>query len=129
MTSRSWDILYRVIFVTCIAAMVASFWLGIYVITHPSGEIVGDLGKTPINQWPLLKKWEAGILIGWVVLPPLFFWLEYFAIYRRRRGYNPGDDHPADWEMFKYAQDVSAKVWIAVSTALLILYFGKDIKL
>jgi hypothetical protein len=36
---------------------------------------------------------------------------------------------PPDFDVFKHGQDVSAKIWIAVSSVLLVLYFGKDIKL
>jgi len=38
-----------------------------------------------------------------------------------------GDDKP-DWDNFKYGQEVSSKIWLALVTALTILYFGKDIR-
>jgi amino acid transporter len=116
----SW--LYRVIFLCAVVALAVSFCLGYYGFTHPI-----DLKATKTDQWPLHVKWQLVILLGWMVIPPLFFWIEYFGIYRRTRGYNLNAPPPKDWEMFKYAQDISAKIWIAVTTALLILYFGKDI--
>jgi hypothetical protein len=107
-----------------VAALVGSFWLGYYGYSHPS-----DLKGRAMNEWPLHAKLQAVVLMAWLVIPPIFFWFEYFGIYRPRQGYKSGDAPPADWEMFKYAQDISAKIWLAISTTLLILYFGKDIKL
>ena len=37
-----------------------------------------------------------------------------------------GAQPPPDIDLFKYGQDVSSKIWLAVSTVLLALYFGKD---
>ncbi len=67
----------------------------------------------------LAKAW---VLLGWILLPPFWFWLEYFGIYRYE-----GENFD-DLEQFKYGQDVAAKIWLAAVTALTILYFGKDIK-
>jgi hypothetical protein len=121
-----WNIVYGVIFFCSVAALIASFALGYWGYAHPEAV---DLKKTPMNQWPTYVKWQAFVLLGWLVIPPLFFWVEYFGIYRTRQRYRRGDAPPKDWEMFKYAQDISAKIWVAVSTALLIIYFGKDIRL
>ena len=58
-----------------------------------------------------------------IVVPPCWFWFEYFGLYR----YDSGA-HKPDWDSFKYGQDVSSKVWLALVTTLTILYFGKDIR-
>ena len=76
-----------------------------------------EKGITPVGQAKML------ILVGWILLPPVWFWLEYFGVYTHGRA---GD--PDDLDSFKYGQDISSKIWLATITALTILYFGKDIK-
>ena len=68
-----------------------------------------------------VKFWQAVVLCTWILGPPLWFWLEYFAFFERTPGL------PTDaWERFKYGQEQSAKIWLALITVLLGLYFGKD---
>jgi hypothetical protein len=119
-------ILYQCIFWPSVVALICSFGLAYYGYAHPS---CINLKDTQMIEWPTYRKWEAVVLAAWIVIPPLFFWIEYFGIYRKSRNYQYKAPQPPDWEMFKYSQDVSAKVWIAVTTVLLVLYFGKDIRL
>jgi hypothetical protein len=75
--------------------------------------------------WPWIKIIQASTLVCWIVVPPLYFWFEYFALYggvKEWRG-------RTSFEAFKYGQDISSKIWLAVVTALTALYFGKDIRL
>ena len=60
------------------------------------------------------------ILTLWVVLPPVWFWYEYFFVYK------PKPYAGEDWDRFKYAQDQAEKIWLALLVALLGLYFGKE---
>lgn len=76
------------------------------------------------GNWPSVKKRQLAVLVGWTLVPPLWFLVEFFFIYNPRFGHTP----PTDFELFKYSQDLSAKTWLAVSSALLVLYFGKDLK-
>jgi hypothetical protein len=62
------------------------------------------------------------ILICWMVLPPVWFWLEYFGGYRYQGG------NFDDLEPFKYGQDIASKIWLATVTALTLFYFAKDIR-
>jgi hypothetical protein len=101
------------------AALVASLVVGIVGF----GKHVPKDGTC--GTWPGIKIAEAFILICWAVLPPIWFWYEYFFVYKPPKK----DEAPrTDFESFKYGQDVSSKIWIAVVSALLILYFGKDIR-
>jgi len=76
------------------------------------------------GPWPQIKIVEAIILVCWTLVPPIWFWFEYFFIYKP-----PRDSAPRpDFDSFKYAQDISAKIWISAVSALLILYFGKDLR-
>ena len=61
------------------------------------------------------------VLAAWIVLPPVWFWAEYFLVYRS--GHYPGES----LDEFKYGQDQAARIWLALITALLGLYFGKDL--
>ena len=70
-----------------------------------------------------VKRWQAAIIIGWLLIPPIYFWFEYFWIYKSV----PEATRP-DLESFKYGQDVSSKIWIATTSALLALYFWKDFR-
>lgn len=76
------------------------------------------------GDWPRVKKWQLAVLIGWTLVPPLWLIAEFFFVYNPRFGLRP----PIDFELFKYSQDLSAKAWLAVSSTLLILYFGKDLR-
>jgi len=68
-------------------------------------------------------KWKVAILLFWMVLPPIWFWFEYVGLYRY-----DNEDQREKLDEFKYTQDVASKIWIALVTALTILYFGKDIR-
>jgi|ERR1700721_1310262 len=93
-----------------------------------------------------LGLWKASILAFWIVVPPFWFWAEHFGIWkptfranvtlsRNSRVGENGNEHNDDklknflheWDMFKYGQDLCAKIWLAGVTALTILYFGKDV--
>jgi hypothetical protein len=123
---KSWKYTYPFITGSGAVALLFSFGLAVYAFFNPDQT---DIKNVPLQHWRPYRLVEVITLVLWVVLPPIVLWFEYFYIYRRRAGYRAPDTPPPDWEMFKYAQDLSAKVWLAVSTALLILYFGKDIRI
>jgi hypothetical protein len=58
----------------------------------------------------------------WMLGPPAWFWIEYnlMYLYTPRAGRIPLED-------FKYSQDTASKIWLALVTVLLLLYFGKDL--
>jgi hypothetical protein len=122
MTKGTALVLYRTVFCGAVFAILGSFWLGVH---GWNANLTDDTGKVirPLLQ---LVKWKVAVLICWTILPPILFWAEYFGMYRS--GARDFRAAPPDFDEFKYGQDISSKVWIAVSTALLILYFGKDIR-
>jgi hypothetical protein len=81
----------------------------------------------PTGPWPYVKVKQLVFIVLWTLLPPIWFWFEYFFDYLRK--WEPGHEPPPDFDVFKYGQDVSLRVWLAASSVLLVLYFGKDIKL
>ncbi len=76
------------------------------------------------SSWPRVKKKQVVVLVGWMLVPPLWFCIEYFLIFK------PGaaSHNPAEFELFKYGQDVSSRAWVAIASTLLVLYFGKEMR-
>ena len=48
----------------------------------------------------------------WAIGPPIWFWREYFYLYR-------AEGEPDTLELFKYGQDVSKAIWAGVLAALI----------
>jgi hypothetical protein len=100
------------------AALIYSLWIG-----YCGWGAQIHTGET----WPAIKIQQAVIIIVWTLLPPIYFWAEFYAIYKPKL--KDKTKTPDDFDLFKYGQDVSAKIWLAVISALLALYFLKDIRL
>jgi hypothetical protein len=81
----------------------------------------------PGCPWPRIKVAEVIVLLAWTLLPPIWFWYEYWYMYLA--DYRPGHKTPDDLELFKYGQDVSSKIWVAAASSMFVLYFWKDIHL
>tara|TARA_B100000315_G_scaffold255670_1_gene299648 strand:- start:18402 stop:18794 length:393 start_codon:yes stop_codon:yes gene_type:complete len=64
-------------------------------------------------------EWAKNALIIWAVVPPLWFWFDYFFIWKTE---NLKDD-PIALEKFKYGQSVSRNVWLAFVVLLAAFYF------
>jgi hypothetical protein len=71
----------------------------------------------------IVKKLQVLVLVAWTVLPPVWFWYEYIFLFRKAHP-NAGSEK---LDELKTQQDLSSKIWIATTSALLILYFWKDI--
>src|ERR1019366_447594 len=69
-----------------------------------------------------IKVGQAIVLGIWILGPPIWFWIVYFFIYKE-----PSAAGRPKLEEFKHGQDQSSKIWLALVTVLLGLYFGKDI--
>lgn len=59
-------------------------------------------------------RWIYPVLALWVLGPPVWFWVDYFVIYRRY-----GD--PEAFDSFKHGQQVSLAVWAAIALLLTVL--------
>jgi len=60
-----------------------------------------------------LNGWSISLLLFWALFPPLWFFVEYFAIYDGRIAADPkiyGPDLPSQIKTFA---DFSAKIWAA----------------
>ena len=60
------------------------------------------------------------ILAAWIVLPPGWFCIEYFLIFKKYA-------LPGSFASFKHGQDVAAKFWLAVGAVLSALYVGPHV--
>jgi hypothetical protein len=69
-----------------------------------------------------VKVSQAIVLGIWVIAPPIWFWYEYFYLYPDTT-YVP----KPSLDEFKHGQEQSSKIWLALVTLLLGLYFGKDL--
>ena len=84
--------------------------------------LLGPLGfGDPLGSDHSFKAVRVVLLVLWTVGPPVWFWYEFFYLYKRVR-------NPEDWDRFKHGQDQSAKIWLALVAVLFGLYFGKDFR-
>src|SRR6266849_3306809 len=70
-----------------------------------------------------IKIGQVFVLVFWTLAPPIWFWFEYIFLFRRAFPHANENSLNA----LKTQQDLSSKIWIATASALLILYFWKDI--
>jgi len=76
-----------------------------------------------VSEGGTVKVVQVIVVALWTILPPMFFWIEYIWLYKRTFDITDKDR----FEAFKYQQDLSSKIWIALVSVLLMLYFWKDI--
>ncbi len=90
--------------------------------------LLGSLGLA-FRGWGLkvesrgVKIVQVFVLVFWTLAPPIWFWFEYVILFRRAFPHANENSLNA----LKTQQDLSSKIWIATASALLILYFWKDI--
>lgn len=82
------------------------------------------------------KKWQRRVtgifLLLWTVLPPIWFWIDYFVLWKHET--LPGEKHPREaheaatlrFEQFKHGQELSRNIWLAI-VALLAAYLKIEI--
>ena len=70
-----------------------------------------------------VKLVQVFVLAFWTLAPPIWFWFEYVILFRR--AFPHADEKCLN--ALKTQQDLSSKIWIATASALLILYFWKNI--
>lgn len=70
-----------------------------------------------------IKVLQAVVLVLWMLVPPIWFLLEYTFLFPTVYPEAKEDALNA----FKYQQDLASKIWLAAVSALLILYFSKDL--
>lgn len=76
----------------------------------------------PFDMSKPLKRWEAGILGFWIFIPTIWFWFEYYFLFKHKP-----NKEADEFDRLKHGQDQSAKIWLALVTVLLGMYFGIDL--
>lgn len=122
-----------IVYVSAIGAVFASFCIlfGVHFLR------TGDPDNASL--WRAnVKTWKAVLLVPWIVLPPIWFCMEYFYVYTPTpvASQNVGSDEYKDqvqkrndhFEEFLHGQDNAGKVWLAMVTVLAGLYVGSSIK-
>jgi hypothetical protein len=77
--------------------------------------VLGFIGTLWVvcDAWTYKRVFPLYVAIGlWAVLPPLWFWLEYFYLYRVY-------GQPDTFELFKYGQEIAKPIWAGVFAALI----------
>jgi hypothetical protein len=83
---------------------------GAFTVYHMFGIVQPDIEQ---------KKWAGKMLTLWVLLPPIWFWLEYWLLFRRDKNCQTLEK----LERFKFAVDLGKNVWLALVILLGALYF------
>ncbi len=73
-------------------------------------------GHHPPEDRRVAKSWLLGL---WVLLPPLWLYVEDIFLYRHY-------GKAACFDSFRYAQEIVARGWLVVVAVLTFLYFGKE---
>jgi hypothetical protein len=105
----------RLVFAVWATAAVA----GAITVINMFGIVIFGIVNPPIEQ----KKWAGKMLMLWVLLPPIWFWAEYWLLFR----HDKNCQSPGKLEQFKFAVELSKNVWLALVVLLGALYF--DIKI
>jgi hypothetical protein len=72
---------------------------------------VGTIIATVLAYVNGKRDWIIVFAFFWTVVPPAWFWVDYFVVFRR--GGNLGQ-----FEAFKHGQQVSAAIWAAIAVSL-----------
>jgi len=87
-------------------ARAAIFLLLISVVGAIAGDWTDDIKK--------------GLIGFWIVVPPLWLWFEFCFLFDRGK-----TQFSNNFEKFKYGQELTRNLWLAISALLLLIYFGK----
>ena len=72
-----------------------------------------------LPEGPVTEGIERCIVGFWILVPPLWLWYEYCFLYRE------DDPNPLLFERFKYGQELTRNLWLAITAVLVLLYFKK----
>jgi hypothetical protein len=98
-------------------------WLGVILAASTIVVVAcGLLNYSAESQKEQLKRLVLGPLVFWTLVPPMFFWFDYFVLWHLDKA---SDDRQfADLSEFKHGQDVSRNLWLAMVAVLAAIYTG-----
>jgi hypothetical protein len=95
--------------------------------------VLGTLVLLPYGfqqTWTAIKQWQEVCTCSWVVVPPVFFAMEYFWLWPKiQQKAGDAETEKTEFDYFKYGQDLMTKVWAAASATTFVVFFGKDLGL
>jgi hypothetical protein len=65
-------------------------------------------------------SWATYVLLFWTVVPPVWFWAEFHFIWK-----TAPTSGSTSLEVFRYGQEVSRNIWIAMTAVVAALYFNR----
>ena len=74
-----------------------------------------------LPEGPVTEGIERCIVGFWIFVPPLWLWYEYCFLYPDDPNLSPLER----FERFKYGQELTRNLWLAVTAVLVLLYFKK----
>jgi hypothetical protein len=84
-------------------------------VIHVLGFVWAGSAVASFLAWNLPGPLKVGILVAWLVIPPVYFFFELHWVRKHLA---------AELEDCKMSQEAAARIWAGVATALGLLYFG-----
>lgn len=84
---------------------------------HILGAAMGICAIASFMAMDLCKDTKAGILVAWLVSPPIYL---FFELHWVRRLY------PTELENCKLSQESASRIWAGVAAALAVVFFKLD---
>lgn len=78
-----------------------------------SAAVITFFALLPLAWFSKCQPLMYALAISWAVIPPAWFWYEFFFIYRKE-----GWGNPRAFEAYKHGQQVSAAIWLAIAATL-----------
>jgi hypothetical protein len=85
-----------------------------------SGAPVGQVKTAPAKTDK--PGWATFALVFWAIVPPAYFWYEYFVLWKGAKATN-AVSAGVTLDDFKHGQEVSRNIWLAFVVLLAALYF------
>ena len=70
-----------------------------------------------------LKTIALPFLAVWTVVPPMYFWFDYFVLWHIETKHNTGQF--ASLDEFKHGQELSRNLWLVIVALLAALYYSR----
>lgn len=98
-----------------------SFWYWALILCSAlmaAGSLL--LGMTSVGNSIAHKTRKEILYAIWVLGPPIWFFIEYFYLFRQH-------GKPECIETFRYGQELASRIWLALVAVLGFLFFGKEL--
>jgi hypothetical protein len=101
---QNYRCIYRAVIVSATLLALGSFVVGMKWRNDPSAH----------------RTCKESLYAIWVLGPPIWFFFEYFYLFRQH-------GKPGCIDTFKYGQELASRIWLALVAVLGVLFFGKEL--